>query len=216
MCLTGAWTSYDSNQGDDLCRDSSQGRESQDELIIPFADSPYELPPPFPRADQPQGKPARPRQLWGPLYWFVVKDLFCTLNPWNKFLNVPKEEISQKFEYYCSLKYTRYVKPGGAPGQLRKLLGIQTLAYWDLLIYSSAYNSEENKLSSDDQDNYFKQRADQLNELFKKTQAELGPSRAGTKLIEVWCDMFKEHCIECSVNEERAVAAHQAMIDETE
>ena len=57
----------------------------------------HDLPPPFPRADQPQGKPARPRQLWGPLYWFVVKDLFCTLNPWNKFLNVPTEEISQKF-----------------------------------------------------------------------------------------------------------------------
>ena len=216
VCLPGAWISYDHYQGDDLCRDAASGQDAA-ELIIPFADSPYVLPLPFPSVAQNVQAAASarlPRQLWGPFYWFVVKEVFCSLNPWNKFLNVPREEMTQKFEYYSSVKYLRYVKPGGAPGQMRKLLGVQTLAYWDFLIYSCAYNNSECSCDANHQHSYFIQRSDQLARLF--LTIPLVQSRAGMKLMEVWCDMFKEQCIESIINEDRAMTAHQTMIDGTE
>ena len=83
------------------------------------------------------------------------------------------------------------------------------MCVWDGLIYSVTFgdhgkggdiNVEQTRL-------YLKNRMERIVELYSQVRPSLSSQRQAMKAMDVWCDMFREHCIDRIQDEGRAAAA---------
>ena len=108
----GAWTSFDLALGDDLVRDGKDLESDRDAAvdnlvpIIPYPPSEpplKQLTPPGLRLASGlvgvggNGDRLLSRQLWGPLYWFIIRTVIAKRNPWSHYLHRPLAELKLAF-----------------------------------------------------------------------------------------------------------------------
>ena len=87
------------------------------------------------------------------------------------------------------------------------MLGLSTVALWDSLIYNAAFRgSFEGAFDATEQSIYVEKRIDELVSMHSSWwKATLPPARKNMKLIDLWKDMYKVHCIEEPTSAMRSV-----------
>ena len=80
----------------------------------------------------------------------------------------------------------------------RRMLGLNTVCVWDGLIYAVAFAND-----GDGGD----LTVEQTVSIYEQVHPSLSPQRQAMKAMGVWCDMFREHCIDRIQDEGRAAAA---------
>ena len=199
----GAYIQYDAGLGDDLSKDGSLVEES--ESIMPFPDDQEDsdgwlkpIPIASPAALIGNARPSR--QMWTPFYWFLIRNVLSKLNPWSTYLNPSAHsDAAEKFRRFSEEKYKVYAPPGQeAQAVERRMFGLRTVALWDSLIYSAAFGgSFEGAFDATEQNIYVEKRIEELVSMHSSWwKATLPPARKNMKLLDLWKDMYKVHCIE--------------------
>ena len=192
----GAYIQYDNYLGDDL----SKAGALLDENIMPFPEDQEDSDgwiDPIPIAST-AASIVGYREMWTPFYWFLVRNILSKLNPWSTFLNPSAQsDAAKEFRRFSEEKYKVFGPPGQEAVE-RRMFGLRTVAFWDSLIYCAAFGgSLEGAFDANEQSNYVEKRIEELVSMHLRWwKATLPPSRKNMKLLDLWKDMYKVHCIE--------------------
>ena len=91
----------------------------------------------------------------------------------------------------------------------RRVLGLNTVCVWAGLIYAMAFanDGDGGDLSIVQMRLYLKNRMEQIVSIYGQVHPSLSPQRQAMKAMGVWCDMFREHCIDRVQPEDEGRAA---------
>ena len=219
----GAYIQYDAGLGDDLSKDGTQALVDESESIMPFPEDQEDSDDwlkPIPIASPAAliGNARPPRQMWTPFYLFLIRNVLSKLNPWSTYLNPSAHsDAAEKFRRFSEEKYKVYAPPGQEAQAVERRMsrfGLRTVALWDSLIYSAAFGeSFEGAFDATEQHIYVEKRIEELVSMHSSWwKATLPPARKNMKLLDLWKDMYKVHCIEGPTAAMRS--AHYDVLDE--
>ena len=134
-----------------------------------------------------------------------IRTVISKRNPWSHYyrdLHRPLAELKLpvSFTLYANARYTTYVLVGGV-GVERRMLGLNSVCVWDGLIYAMAFaNDGDGRVLTVEQ-------IVSVIMIYGQVHPSLSPQRQAMKAMVVWCDMFREHCIDRVQPEDEGRAA---------
>ena len=120
-----------------------------------------------------------------------IRTVIAKRKPWSHYyrdLHRPLAELKLSFTLYANARYKTYVLGGGV-GVERHMLRLNSVCVWDGLIYAMAFaNDGDGGVLTVEQIVSIM--------IYGQVHPSLSPQRQAMKAMGVWCDMFREHCID--------------------